>query len=256
MTVQAQSPGAEIFREEGIASWYGREYDGRLTASGEIFNSTQFTAAHLTLDFGTLVNVTNTFNGKQVTVRINDRGPNIPARIIDLSRAAAEVLDMLTTGTAMVIIESVSAVPVNSVAQAAVPLNSAVPTTPAMPVNSVAQAETPAIQASVETVAVTPVFTPAITPAPERQEMAVIIGGIPEAGTQKHYRLQLGTYRIPRNAVDAFEKLEQAGLKPAYERFEDMYRVVLPGLMPEDIISTAEKIYLLGFTEALIREES
>jgi rare lipoprotein A len=84
---------------------------------------------------------------------------------------------------------------------------------------------------------------------------ANIIGGIPQAGTGKHYRLQVGAYRIPRNAVDTFERLKDAGLNPAYEINGDIYRVVLAWLDPKDIPSIAEKLYYAGFSEAVIREE-
>ena len=79
-----------IFYQQGIASWYGREFNGRPTASGEIFNDSQLTAAHPILPFGTMLKVTNQHNNKTVTVRVNDRGPFVAARIIDLSRAAAQ----------------------------------------------------------------------------------------------------------------------------------------------------------------------
>jgi rare lipoprotein A len=94
------------FRQEGIASWYGAEFDGRPTASGELFNSSQYTAAHPTLPFGTLLTVSNLNNGRKVNVRVNDRGPFVSSRIIDLSRAAAELLDMVSAGTAPVLVES------------------------------------------------------------------------------------------------------------------------------------------------------
>jgi peptidoglycan lytic transglycosylase len=103
--------GEESFRQQGEASWYGPGFQGKKTASGERFDTNKLTAAHRTLPFGTEVRVTNTANGRSVTVRINDRGPFIAGRIIDLSRAAAEKLDMLGTGTAEVIIETVSLPP-------------------------------------------------------------------------------------------------------------------------------------------------
>ncbi|GHV32755.1 hypothetical protein AGMMS4952_23730 [Spirochaetia bacterium] len=93
------------FREDGIASWYGTEFEGHPTASGELFNPSQMTAAHPSLPFGTMLRVTNIQNRKQVIVRVNDRGPFVNTRIIDVSRAAAEVLDMISTGTAPVIVE-------------------------------------------------------------------------------------------------------------------------------------------------------
>jgi rare lipoprotein A len=90
-----------------VASWYGPGFAGRRTANGETFDPTQLTAAHRTLPFGTLVRVTNLANGLSVVVRINDRGPFRAGRIIDLSRAAAERLGMIGTGTATVRLELV-----------------------------------------------------------------------------------------------------------------------------------------------------
>lgn len=86
----------------GMASWYGNELAGNQTASGEIFDPSQLTAAHLTLPFDTRVRVTRLSNGSSVIVRINDRGPYAHGRIIDLSRAAAEVLGMVQDGEAEV----------------------------------------------------------------------------------------------------------------------------------------------------------
>ena len=87
---------------KGHASWYGGKFIGRLTANGEIFDTKLDTAAHKTLPFNTVVEVTNLDNGKKTEVRINDRGPFIKGRIIDLSKKAAGDIDMLTTGTANV----------------------------------------------------------------------------------------------------------------------------------------------------------
>jgi rare lipoprotein A len=88
--------------ETGIASWYGRPYHGRRAASGEIYDMEKFTAAHKKLPFQTWVEVTNLANGKRVDVRINDRGPFVKGRIIDLSLAAARDLDMVRSGTTRV----------------------------------------------------------------------------------------------------------------------------------------------------------
>jgi rare lipoprotein A len=88
--------------ETGIASWYGAPYHGRATASGEIYDQEQLTAAHRTLPFGTWVEVTNLENEKHVAVRITDRGPFVDGRIVDLSLAAAREIDMLRSGTARV----------------------------------------------------------------------------------------------------------------------------------------------------------
>ncbi|WP_207883611.1 septal ring lytic transglycosylase RlpA family protein [Pseudomonas sp. 30_B] len=93
------------YRAEGTASYYGKAHHGKRTASGERFNQHALTAAHRTLPFGTRVKVTNLNNGRSVVVRINDRGPFGRGRIIDLSKAAAEQLNMLRSGTAPVRLE-------------------------------------------------------------------------------------------------------------------------------------------------------
>lgn len=98
-----QQPVEIVQGEEGIASWYGRPYHGRQAASGEIYNMYAMTAAHRTLPFGTRVKVHDLENGRDVMVRINDRGPFVEGRIIDLSYAAAQ--EMRMPGIAMVRLE-------------------------------------------------------------------------------------------------------------------------------------------------------
>ena len=93
------------FAQVGLASWYGRENEGRPTASGEHFNPHQFTAAHRTLPLGTVVRVTNLSTGKVVKVRVNDRGPYVRHRILDLSAAAGRTLNIRRNGVALVRVE-------------------------------------------------------------------------------------------------------------------------------------------------------
>ena len=93
--------------ERGVASWYGRPYHGRPTSSGEIYDMDQLTAAHPSLPFGSEVRIVNLANGRSVLVRINDRGPFVKRRVIDLSREAARQIDMLGPGTAEVRLEVV-----------------------------------------------------------------------------------------------------------------------------------------------------
>ncbi|ADK79697.1 septal ring lytic transglycosylase RlpA family protein [Sediminispirochaeta smaragdinae] len=98
-------------KQVGFASWYGGKFQGRKTANGEVFDTNKLTAAHKTLPFGTLVRVTNLDNDKSVEVRINDRGPFVEGRIIDLSRAAAEAIDMVGRGIAKVSLEVIGEPP-------------------------------------------------------------------------------------------------------------------------------------------------
>ncbi|ELS30764.1 MULTISPECIES: septal ring lytic transglycosylase RlpA family protein [Pseudanabaena] len=92
----------------GMASWYGPGFDGNYSASGELFNASDLTAAHPSLPFGTLVRVVNMDNGQSVVVRINDRGPYAHGRVIDISTAAANVIGLISSGVAPVRLEVLS----------------------------------------------------------------------------------------------------------------------------------------------------
>ncbi|GHV18182.1 hypothetical protein FACS189493_7160 [Spirochaetia bacterium] len=291
-----------IFRQEGIASWYGAEFAGRPTASGETFNPSQLTAAHPTLPFGTLLKITNKHNNKQVTVRVNDRGPFVSARIIDLSQGAAAQLDMISTGTAPVTVESVDAIAFSAPAVTATPAASPAPApnqlavrnrvvevgpapTPSSVIaqrvitqydaelggpllepldGSSAAASTPQPPPTPRPTATPPQQYVTVPPATSAQPVARALPALPPAtvrpaipptGTGKLYRIQVGSYMIPRYAVDAFDKLKDVGLSPAYERNGDLYRVVLAGVRADDVQSIAGKLGSAGFAEVLIREE-
>ena len=105
--VSAPRPNVRPY-QVGTASWYGEDFDGKPTASGEPYNMYDLTAAHPTLPLGTLVKVTNLHNRKAVVVRINDRGPIVPGRIIDLSYSAAKVLKFQQRGVQRVRLDVVS----------------------------------------------------------------------------------------------------------------------------------------------------
>jgi len=94
--------------ETGEASWYGEEFEGNTTASGEVYDSNGLTAAHPTLPFGTTVRVTNLSNRRNILLRINDRGPYIGRRLIDVSQRAAKRLGFIDSGTTPVRVEVVA----------------------------------------------------------------------------------------------------------------------------------------------------
>jgi rare lipoprotein A len=225
--------GNAAFRQEGIASWYGTEFEGHPTASGEIFNPAQLTAAHPSLPFGTMLRVTNTQNNRQVTVRVNDRGPFVNTRIIDVSRAAAEVLDILGTGTAPVVVELAGEAVIAAPTQAP----------PILPEPWIAPIPAPA-QSPVT-----------VQPSVADPGAAVVKPGIPPLGTDKRYRVQVGAYRVTRNAVDTFDRIKSLGIEPSYERHENFYRVVIAGIRAEDIQTLAGRLGSAGFSEILVREE-
>ena len=101
--------GEPGYKQNGVASWYGPGFHGKKTANGETYDMDAMTAAHKELPFESIVEVVNRDNGRRVRVRINDRGPFVKGRIIDLSRAAADAIGMIGPGTARVTIRVVSA---------------------------------------------------------------------------------------------------------------------------------------------------
>ena len=288
------APAGDTFRQEGIASWYGTEFNGRQTESGEIYNSALFTAAHPTLPFGTMLIVTNRHNNRQVTVKVNDRGPFVAGRIIDISRAAAEQLDMLTTGTAPVLIQivqaagqpTIQAIPQPSAEPQVQIYNRVVTPPPQQPVQTPQPAQQqpqvivappspeagqqgpfapvtvtvypPAAQGAPSTYTPIPAAPPEAAPAqetlPPSMPGARLIPAITPSPA-KTYRLQVGSFRVASNAVDVYVKLRAAGLNPEYEPNGEFFRVVIKGVRGSDVQSVAVKLQANGFNEALIREE-
>jgi len=107
--VPAENPS---YRAEGVASWYGRDFHGRLTANGEVYDMHGISAAHTTLPLPSYVRVTNLENGRSIVVRVNDRGPYTRSRVIDLSIGTAKALDFYSRGLARVRVEYVGRAPI------------------------------------------------------------------------------------------------------------------------------------------------
>ncbi|MBS0520240.1 MAG: septal ring lytic transglycosylase RlpA family protein [Proteobacteria bacterium] len=161
--------------ETGVASWYGPGFHGKYTANGEVYNQSDHTAAHRTLQMPAILRVTNLDNGMSTTVRVNDRGPYARNRVIDLSRAAAEELGMVRTGTAHVRIDQL---PAESMAVKEVAVNGGGPSEQlaaaarassgrtAPPPTAVAQAAAPAPAPAPPTPAPQIVWASAPAPAP------------------------------------------------------------------------------------------
>jgi len=173
-TSARRAPAPKVI-ERGIASWYGPDFHGRTTASGERYDMYAMTAAHRTLPFGTVLEVRNLDNGKSCRVRVNDRGPFVRGRVVDLSLAAARAIDMVGPGTARVELAVVSA---------ALP----VPLPPLEPAPVVAAA--PAV-----TPEPVPVEAPAPAPVPEP---IVVEVPVPDAPL---YTVQVGAFRERERAM-------------------------------------------------------
>ena len=169
--------------QQGIASWYGKDFHGRQTSSGEVYDMYQLTCAHQTLPLGTMVMVTNLENGRSVELKVNDRGPFVKGRIIDLSYAAAKMLDMSEKGTALVKVEVFGPV-IEEIQRFTLQVGSFVD-------EANAQRLAEQLQKSFENVHVTTM----------------------ETQTQKYHRVRVGQFETRESALVAAEKLSQMGFK-------------------------------------------
>jgi rare lipoprotein A len=199
----ASTPGAT---QDGIASWYGPGFHGRRTANGEIYDQYELTAAHQTLPHGTRVRVTNLTNERAVVVRINDRGPFVDDRIIDLSYTAARQIDMVGPGTAAVRIEVLDPAFRVPVQIAAAPPPAVVPTP-----RSVAAAPAPRLVA----VAPPPPAVQPAAPGPPTPRRADADGTMP---TASRYAVQVGAFDDYGRARRTQRSLESRGARAAGAR--------------------------------------
>ncbi|ULQ60634.1 septal ring lytic transglycosylase RlpA family protein [Brucepastera parasyntrophica] len=273
----------EVLNEEAIASFYADEFNGRPTSSGEIFNMNDFTAAHKTLPFGTLLEVTNLDNGQSVIVRVNDRGPFAPGRELDVSKAAAEKLDMLTTGTARVSIIKITLedaaermnaslttapVPAAQTAEAGTLPGLPEPPTPAVAIQETAKKPEAGTVAAAQP-APKPAPAPAAPPAPPPKpapapaaQPAAAPKPVPAAAVQQAahtgptWRIQIAAFTREENATRLVHKMRQEGFSPAFERTTSVTRVVLPGIPEKDLENVKAKLTAAGYTDFLIKQES
>jgi rare lipoprotein A len=230
--VPAEQPN---YDEIGLASWYGDAFDGRPTANGEIFDMHAVSAAHATLPMPCMVEVTNLENGRTMVVRLNDRGPYHPGRIIDLSKAGAEQLGFALKGTARVRVRYVGPAPLDggdparrfAVAPRIQPFLTASGPAPVYPIGpaQAPQAFSPGPQA------------PILSPAPS--------GG---------YVVQAGAYSTRAAAERAASRLNSAGVasvRPVDRGGVTLYRVLLGPWSDKDAAANARgRVASLGFEDA------
>jgi rare lipoprotein A len=271
-SLESQTTSAvNAFEETGIASWYGPGFHGRETANGEVFDQEQLTAAHPTLPLPSFVEVTNLQNGRQVVVRVNDRGPFVAGRIIDVSAAAANQLGMRELGQAEVRVRYMAPAPaltattataVNSVPTPAAvempsgprrlapaPLVTPVTAAPALPVPTIRNA-------SLLTMPVVPDVRPAPR-TPETRSMASDSGWSNASG-QSGFVVQAGSFVEIENANRLRDRIKSTGqivgVQMASVRGSQVFRVVVgPWATKADAEAAKERLADKGFGEGLVR---
>ena len=275
----------QLYKENALASYYGEAFQGRPTSSGEIFDMYAMTAAHKTLPFGTMLEVTNLENGNSVVVRVNDRGPFVADREIDLSQGAAEKLGMITAGVARVSISILSepgketeAAPAGLPENEEVPAVAAAPRPEPRPEPVLRDERRP--EPRPEPVLrderrpeprPEPVLRDAPRPEPRpepvlrderrpepRPEPALRDERRPEPRPEPGapvWRIQLGSFAREENALRMVRSLRAAGLDPAYERHEGAVRVVLAGIEDRRLEDVKHTLQEAGFRDYILRRE-
>lgn len=241
--VPAEQPN---YDEVGLASWYGDAFNGKKTANGEVFDMHAISAAHATLPMPCIVEVTNLDNGRRMQVRLNDRGPYHPGRIIDLSHAGAEQLGYAAKGTTRVRVRYVGPAPLTGfsapVTIAAGPLVSDF-TKPA--------ASAPRYQIDPPVASARTVSTPQPAPQPPLVQMAHA-----GAAGQGGYVVQAGAFLSRDTADRVAARLASAGsatVKPLDRNGATLYRVVVgPWDDSESAMSARSRVAALGFDEARV----
>jgi rare lipoprotein A len=272
MPLAAQS---EIIKLEAIASYYGDEFQGRPTSSGELFDMNALTAAHKTLPFGTMLEVTNLANGKKVIVRVNDRGPFVDTRELDVSKAAAAKLGMIETGTARVSIRkiaSLDAAAVNAPVAIAT-ANSAAPAASPTPAASIAPTVSPQVAVVEGTQATTaPIASSVTTTVPVATATVPVATNPPGAATQPvqtvsnpvlgeksaglNWRIQLGSFSNEENANRLVIRLRKDGFNPAFEKVGALTRVVIAGVADSDLAAARARLDSAGYGQYIVRQET
>jgi rare lipoprotein A len=233
-------PTSEGYRARGVASWYGRDFHGLATSSGETYNMNAMTAAHTTLPIPTWVEVTNLENGKRVVVKVNDRGPFVDNRLIDLSYAAALQLDIVRNGTARVEVRALASQPGSPPPPS---VTASVPPSPVAPVHAAIPAPDSGVGvAGITLISSADAATPPASGAATSGQIALFA--------------QVGAFGERANAARLVERLRANGFVNAFVVSEDdgrrtLHRVRLGPLRDDqEFDQVRARLRSLGFGES------
>lgn len=227
---------AEIWSKDAVVSYYAEDFHGKKTSNGETYNMNALTCASKELPFDTKVKVTNLANGKSVTVRVNDRGPFVPDRELDMSKAAAIKLDMIKSGTAHVKIEIIEWGPETK---------ASVQT--ADKAKKIMAQRYPGWKPHGTTAKTNTTKNTTTTAKPKIAETPVEPG--------KYWDIQLGAFSTRENANTLAQKLLHDGFKDVvFQKSEGIYRVVIRQVPSKDLNKLKAQLESKGYTEYSVRE--
>lgn len=223
------SLSAEVYREKALVSYYAGDFHGKKTSNGEYFNMNDYTCANKSLPFNTILKVTNLSNGLSVQVRVNDRGPFVTGRELDLSKAAAQKIGMIKSGTAYVRIEIVK--------------------------------RGPDTKLSRQTAAKATQIMAKLSGGKEEKSGGVKTGGASSQNVKKTYQegtfwdVQLGSFSTRENANELAQKLLKDGFTDVvFQKGNGIYRVVIRKVPAQKVSATEKKLKACGYSDYLIKQ--
>lgn len=237
---------AELYKADAVVSYYGEKFHGKKTSNGEIYNMNALTCASKNLPFDTVLKVTNLANGKSVQVRVNDRGPFVAGRELDLSKAAAVKLDMIKSGTTHVRIEIVKRGPDTKLSQQTAQKS--------MEMMRKKEGGKPAAKKPAPKTAPKPAVTPKPAPKPaQKQEPLPTVTTKSSSG--KMFEIQVGAYKDKGNANHVGNQVMDLGIdNVVLRKAGEVYRVVIKNVSGKERAKIEQKLLDNGFTGFVVKE--
>jgi rare lipoprotein A len=249
---------AKVYKSSATASYYGKDFHGKKTSNGEVFNMNDLTCAHKSLPFDTILRVTNLSNGKTVKVRVNDRGPFVVGREIDLSTAAAKKLDMMSTGTAKVKIEILKMGPDTALSRQTAEKAREIMAKKEGTSKSSSSGKKKSTSTSKKK-----------TTESQKTENEVNNGDNLKDATQNngnngdnpeqpvYWDVQIGAFKSKENARKRAKALSEAGFSSiVIQKTGEIYRVAIKEVKSEDVAELEGKLQEKGFSEYTIRKRN
>lgn len=234
----------KVYKSSATASYYGKDFHGKKTSNGEVFNMNDLTCAHKSLPFDTILRITNLSNGKTVKVRVNDRGPFVVGREIDLSTAAAKKLDMMKAGTAKVKIEIVKMGP-----------DTALSRQTAEKAREIMAKKEGSSKSSTSGKKKTSSNSKKKTTESKKAENEVNNGDNPNQIV--YWDIQVGAFKSKENARKRAKALSDAGFSSiVIQKTGEIYRVAIKEVKSEDVAELEGRLQEKGFSEYTIRKRN
>ena len=246
---------AKVYKSSATASYYGKDFHGKKTSNGEVFNMNDLTCAHKSLPFDTILRVTNLSNGKTVKVRVNDRGPFVIAREIDLSTAAAKKLDMMSTGTAKVKIEILKMGPDTALSRQTAEKAREIMAKKEGTSKSSSSGKKKATSNSKKKTTESQKNNNEVNNGDNLKDATPNNGDNPEQPV--YWDVQVGAFKSKENARKRAKALSEAGFSSiVIQKTGEIYRVAIKEVKSEDVAELEGKLQEKGFSEYTIRKRN